>query len=238
MRLNTKEKNNRIPLVTPFNNTLSPIAKIIRNRWDILKLNPNFDDTFKESGMVAYRRPANLREIIGSNKIAKHKVIRKNTRIKTIKFCQPCHTKNNLCCIYLKHTNSFYSSTTKNTYKIYHESNCKSNNVIYLLECTRCWKQYVGRSEWPFYFRLNNYRHRIKSTEYNKLLPVEQHFRLPNHDFNKDAKCTIIERIEKSQPYVITRTLETHEDNWILRLKTLAPHGLNNKLNHPDNINL
>ena len=31
------------------------------------------------------------------------------------------------------------------------------------------------------------------------------------------------------------RTLEDHEDFWILRLKTLKPHGLNDKLNHPEN---
>ena len=31
------------------------------------------------------------------------------------------------------------------------------------------------------------------------------------------------------------RTLEDHEDFWIIRLKTLKPHWLNDKLNHPEN---
>ena len=122
--------------------------------------------------------------------------------------------------------------------QIYHESNCKSRNVIYLLECTLCSKQYVGKSEWPFNFRLNNYRHRIKSTDYDKLLPVEQHFRLSNHDFARDAKFTIIEKIEKNVSDELTSILESHEDNWILRLRTLTPNGLNGKLNHPENIRL
>ena len=94
--------------------------------------------------------------------------------------------------------------------------------------------QYVGKSEWPFNLRLNNYKYRIKSIAPDKLLPVEQHFRSTNHDFAAHAKFTIIEKIEKNTLDNVTLILETHEDNWILRLKTLHPNGLNNKLNHPD----
>ena len=107
-------------------------------------------------------------------------------------------------------------------------------NVIYLLECIHCKKQYVGKSEWPFNFRLNNYRSRIKSAQYDKLLPVEKHFKEQNHVFERDARFTIIEKIEKESVENMTHLLETHEDNWIKRLQTLSPKGLNNKLNHPD----
>ena len=59
-------------------------------------------------------------------------------------------------------------------------------------------KQYVGKSERPFYFRLNNYsRHRIKSIDQNNLILVEQDFYTNSHDFNTDAKFAIIKRIEK-----------------------------------------
>ena len=238
LKLTNKERSNRIPLVTTFNNTLPPMAQIIQKRWDILKLKPNLKEIFQEPGMIAYRRPRNLKEMVGSNNILNNKVTRTKPTIKTVKFCQPCNIKKSLCCNHLKSTNSFTSCVTKTTYKIYHESNCKSRNVIYLLECTRCCKQYVGKSEWPFNFRLNNYRHRIKSTDYDKLLPVEQHFRLANHDFAKDAKFTIIEKIEKNISDGITSILESHEDSWILRLRTLTPNGLNGKLNHPENIRL
>ena len=107
-------------------------------------------------------------------------------------------------------------------------------NVIYLLECVRCNKQYVGKSEWPFNYRLNNYRSRIKSTQYDKLLLVEKHFKEQHHIFTRDARFTIIERIEKEDVDNMTKLLETHEDNWIKRLQTLTPKGLKNKLNHPD----
>ena len=58
--------------------------------------------------------------------------------------------------------------------------------------------QYVGKSEWPFNLRLNNYKYRIKSIAPDKLRPVEQHFRSTNHDFSVHAKFTIIEKIEKT----------------------------------------
>ena len=63
LKLKPKKKLNRIPLVTTFNNTLPPLAQIIKNRWDILKVNPNLKDIFQEPGIVTYRRPINLREI-------------------------------------------------------------------------------------------------------------------------------------------------------------------------------
>ena len=54
---------------------------------------------------------------------------------------------------------------------------------------------------------------RITSTDYNKLLPVEQHLRLVNPDFSKEAEFTIIEKIEKIVSVEITSILESHEDN-------------------------
>ena len=102
LKLTTKERTNHIPLVTTFNNTLPPIAKIIRDRWDILKLKPNLKDIFEKPGMLAYRRPKNLKEMVGSNNILNNKVIRRTPTIKTIKFCIPCNVKNSLCCNHLK----------------------------------------------------------------------------------------------------------------------------------------
>ena len=55
----------------------------------------------------------------------------------------------------------------------------------------------LRREKCLIYFRINNNRHRIKSIDQNNLLFVEQHSRINDDDFNKDAKFTIIERIEK-----------------------------------------
>ena len=229
-----KERTIRIPLVTTFNSTLPQIGKILRERWDILNIKPKLRALFPEPPIIAFRRCKNLREIIGSNTITNNKVFRKEAKNQIAKYCSPCNTSRSLCCNSVIETNSFTSVTTKKTYKIFHKSNCRSMNVIYLLECVRCNIQYVGKSEWPFNYRLNNYRSRIKSAQYDKLLPVEKHFKQQHHIFARDARFIIIERIEKEDVDNMTKLLETREDNWITRLQTLTPKGLNNKLNHPD----
>ena len=234
LKLTDRYLVNRIPLVTTFNITLPPINNILHKRWEILRLKPHLNNIFNEPGMLTFRRPTNLKEIIGSNNIINNKVIQKSRKkVHTIQSCQPCNTTNSLCCNHIKSTSSFKSFVTQKVYNIYHKTNCRSYNVIYLLECTYCNKQYIGKSEWPFNLRLNNYRHRIKSTDFDKLLPVEQHFRQSNHNFLIHAKFTIIEKIERAPLEKITSILESHEDRWIKRLKTLHPNGMNNKLNHP-----
>jgi len=236
LKLTKHDKNNtnRIPFITTFNSTLPPITDIIHKHWDILKLKPNLEDIFTNPGMLTFRRSKNIKDMIGSNNILNDRIVKTKPRTKTIQPCQPCNHSSSLCCKYLNSTETFTSNVTNKTYNIYHKTNCKSKNVIYLLECTLCSMQYVGKSEWPFNLRLNNYKYRIKSIAPDKLLPVEQHFRSTNHDFAVHAKFTIIEQIEKNTLDNVTLILETHEDNWILRLKTLHPNGLNNKLNHPD----
>ena len=70
-------------------------------------------------------------------------------------------------------------------------------NITYLLECIHCKRQYNSKSEWPINYRLNNYRSRLKSAQYDKLLPVQKQLKEQNHVFERDARFIIIEKIEK-----------------------------------------
>ena len=166
-----------------------------------------------------------------SNTIRDGKVFHKNHETKEPKLCQPCNSKRCLSCKQISTTNTFQSATTKKSYTIWHDVNCKSSFVIYLLECKICDLQYIGKSEWPFNIRLNNYRHRISSTHTDNLLPCEKHFKLPNHNFATDAKFTIIEKIVKTSNTNAKKILEKRENFWISKLVTLTPKGLNTKLN-------
>ena len=146
--------------------------------------------------------------MIGSNNILNNKVIQTTSKkTLTIQSCQPCSTTNSLCCDQVKSNSSFKRFVTHNSYNIYHKTNCKSYNTIYLLECILCTKKFIGKSEWPFNLRLNNYRHRIKSDKFEKLLPVEQYFLLPYHDFSTHAKFTINRKNPVRKNYVNFRIL-------------------------------
>ena len=67
------------------------------------------------------------------------------------------------------------SQQIKRTFNIFHKLTCKSQYVIYLMECILCKIQYGGKSETPFNLRLNNHRKDV----YNpKAIPVCNHFKI------------------------------------------------------------
>ena len=65
--------------------------------------------------------------------------------------------------------------------------------------------------------------------------PCDKHFQIPGHNFNTEAKFTIIEEVyNKSLLKLKIRSLLEHrEDFWSLKLQTLSPQGLNISLNYP-----
>ena len=82
--------------------------------------------------------------------------------------------------------------------------------------------------------RLNNHRNNVRIED---AIPTIKHFSQSDHHFNSHAKFTLIEQIKdlyKSEE--IRRIPEDREEFWILKSKTLQPHGLNDRLNHPHNV--
>ena len=72
--------------------------------------------------------------------------------------CKPCNSKDgNLCCKQVLDTTSFRSSQT-GTSLLPEEVNHKNSNVICILECIKCLKQYVGKSAAQLNLRVNNNR--------------------------------------------------------------------------------
>jgi hypothetical protein len=71
--------------------------------------------------------------------------------------------------------------------------NCKSANIIYILECSVCGLQYIGESKQPFHKHMNGHRSDLTKKPF---LPVSQHFELSDHsleDFNR-MKILVIEQ--------------------------------------------
>ena len=70
--------------------------------------------------------------------------------------CIPCNRSRCFSCQQIIAT-LFESIQAKEKLNTYHKISCKINYVIYLLDCLSCEIQYVGKSETPFYIRLNNH---------------------------------------------------------------------------------
>ena len=100
------------------------------------------------------------------------------------------------------------------------------------MECTICKLQYVGKSEWPMNIRINKHRNDVFRIDG---LDCDKHFQETGHNFDKNAKFTIIEELKdkNKSPLAMRKLLEQREDAWIIKLRTLGPDGFNKGLNDP-----
>ena len=98
--------------------------------------------------------------------------------------------------IYMLQANENYNNiqepTNKQNWKIFHIVNCKTEYAIYLMECTICNLQYVGKNETPFNIRLTNHRKDVKDPE---AILADKHFQKNGHGFNEHARFAIIGRL-------------------------------------------
>ena len=135
-----------------------------------------------------------------------------------------------MCCLQVQNTHSFHSQQNGRIFTIFHQVNCKSDFVLYLLEYKKCHIQYVGKAETDFNLRLNNHRKDVCKAD---AIPASRHFAMKSHVFNRNASFIIIKQIRKSNLSRETKKnlLKQRQNFWILKLETLKPEGLNQELN-------
>ena len=131
-----------------------------------------------------------------------------------------------LTCGMIKESASFTSHVTGNKYIFAGEANCKTKNIIYLIECERCHKQYVGKTTRQLNVRMGE--HRTDPT-----LGISSHRCCPQYTFS-DLKVMVIEAHEYPprqelhlQDEIIRHSLDVAERKWIMELRTLYPYDMN-----------
>ena len=133
-----------------------------------------------------------------------------------------CGSNKCLTCKAIQSSDHFTSSTYNKIYPILENCNCNSQNLIYLITCSLCFKQYVGETGNQLRNRLNNHRSDIKN---NKPTTIAIHFNLEGHSYN-NLEIIPIEIIDpKLNSLEFRRARETH---WQTTLGTIYPLGLNN----------
>ena len=192
----------------------------------ILNVNPVLKKVFENKLPLAFHKNKDLRQLIGGNTIEKNKNLLTTSKVTNSK-CSPCFSNSRtLSCKQLIKTEHFKSNQTNRTFRTFQKTTCKSNFIIYLLQCELCKIQYVGKAETAFDIRLNNHR---KDVKYAKAIPAAKHFNQTGHNFNLHAKFIIIEQlqdIKKTSTEILKERLKTQETFWIKKLKTLTPSGL------------
>ena len=156
----------------------------------------------------------------------------------------PCNNRSCKSCNILENAGvSFKSAISSRSYPISDKDipmDCKTNNVIYLISCSRCQVQYVGQTSQSFNRRMSQHRSNIKLAK-NRNSLLAQHF---NGDFGCHSEhftYKIIERIlpdKNSTKEELTRKRKNRETFWMKELRTVTPYGINNNCDSKDWANL
>ena len=104
---------------------------------------------------------------------------------------------------------------------------CKSHNIVYCLTCKICGLQYVGQTKRTFHERLYEHFRDILNKTPDK--PLGRHFDLPSHSPDvTQIRSHILAFITKpSNTSAALQMRLKFERDWIYRLRTNLPHGLN-----------
>ena len=172
--------------------------------------------------MVAYRRCANIKDMVVRSSLPPIEPSPKGSfRCNNTK-CRSCH--HTLHPNPISHTTenaTFTSSSSGDTYTIQKHLSCQTENVVYLITCTECGKQYVGETGRSLECRMKEH---CADARFNRNTPIARHFNLPNHGAH-NISITCIDRPPKNDP-IMRKLLEKE---WILKLNTTQPDGINIK---------
>ena len=131
---------------------------------------------------------------------------------------KPTTCKHSRCatCSHFNNATHFKSNKTNKVYKIRSSFSCSSRNIIYLITCKKCKKQYVGSTEKTLRERINHHRSTIIRKERRY---ISKHFNFVDHQIT-DLSVQIIDSTSSDK-------LHSLEQYWIKTLQTIIPFGLN-----------
>ena len=130
-----------IPFVLTYHTELSKVKEIVNKHWPIIESSKRLNKIFPQKPIMAYRRPKSLRDILVHAKLNPDPSDDGPTGES-----KPCGNKMCFTCKLMTPTQIAKSSSGASV-KLKRQTNCKSANVIYLLTCTQCSKQYVGETK-------------------------------------------------------------------------------------------
>ena len=155
-------KNNDIPRIvfsTAYNPRGPDVKSIIKSNLHLLEDQPNLQELFpKGSIIVANKKESSLKDLLlrADPYSVKDDLCdkREHGYVRCNKGCDSCEN-------FVDETSFVTSFATGRRFRIYRDSTCTTQHVIYVAYCTKCGKQGVGSTtKWKT--RLANYKSHIK----------------------------------------------------------------------------
>ena len=162
--------------------------------------------------LAAYRHPPNL----------KYLFVRTRFGPPHLSYHQCGQPRCKICCHMITTcTDTFSSKITGSTFKIKATIDCRTRNVVYVIECPKCRLQYVGETESALHIWMNGHHSDINHWRLKK--SVANHFSLLDHSL-EDLAIFVIKKIHRDD----THFLRLKKSYWIQALGKFARSELNN----------
>ncbi|OCT96078.1 hypothetical protein XELAEV_18013760mg [Xenopus laevis] len=220
-KIHTKKNKQRVAFVSQYNAYSNDCKSILYKHWHLLREAYPTIKEFQQIPMMSFRRGTTIG----------NKVVSADIRLPPMKetFLGPKRQGMFKCkgcaqCKYVLVGSEFSDTENKKNYKIRGFHTCDTNFVVYMLVCP-CGLIYVGETTQKVRDRFSQHRSTIKVK--NRSLPVSRHCIDMGHT-SDDLKFRVIQHIPPpkrggDRSLILKRT----EVQWIDRLKTLTPNGLN-----------
>ena len=218
LRKQPKEKSELLTLVLTYHPALSKVHDILKTVQRHVEKSVKLKQVLPTPPRLAFRNPKTLRDKLVRSKL-------KTEIVETGNF--KCGNPRCKICEMIDDEKYFVSIRSNKKFIINFRFDCNSQNVIYLLTCKVCTKQYVGSTTTKFRLRLNQYKSNLKLYGEGKRGFQQdsflEHFFDENHSgSHTDLRVQMIDYCDANDP-------ERREAFWFFNLNTMHPDGLNHK---------
>ena len=129
-----------------------------------------------------------------------------------------CSNSRCIVCPRLSRDKYITSNHTGTSFQLDRNLHCLTEGVVYALECTLCRKQYVGQTERHMRYRFAAHRYKFKTTP----MSLYSHFLRYHACPSLNVTIYLLQQVSDNTNRLLV------EDEWIHRLHTILPIGLNN----------
>ena len=212
-------------LVTPHDPVTNIVANVVNSNWDILARSCQTRAIHEKRFICGYRRTQNLKEMLTSARV-KSTTDAPPRRSSTATSGNRCTFRACRFCPIIDHSGRITSHFSKREYVCKARVDCRNNNIIYCISCTKCGMQYVGQTQNALCDRFHTHFWNINKAHTNH--SVSRHFNQPGHSGVGDVKIHILDFIYVHATSAYGKSVrDTVEKHWIHRLRSQTPLGMN-----------
>ena len=138
-----------LPFVMTYHADLPKVRGIVENQWPKIEPSNHLSTVFPQKPIMAFRRPESLRDHLVQARLMPDPIDNE-----PLGECKPCGRPRCQTCKMITPSQTASGARVK----LKGDTNCRTQNVVYLLSCDKCGKQYVGGIMGPLNMTMNGHR--------------------------------------------------------------------------------